>query len=1088
MNYKLFLKNISVLLLFAFSNNYGQCSYIGTPLTSANGAVAYTFTVNNSFPISASFSGVNTGQYVFVNVVQGYNYTFSVNDAFTGAGNNENLTLFKASDNSSLGTGSFSMGIAGTSFSWTATMSGAVKVLFSKNCTNSNVASGTINVALNAIGNTLDTAIVVPNDQWVGYVYNWLTSDTSAPPGGYPSPSSPYPTTANQPFIPTNYMGYYTIATADIPTQNFTGDYANFPVNSNGLPLVNVYTDQFAVRYKCHSTKTGCYMASFTGDDGVRIYVDGVKIADYWKEQGATTYPNLLLYLNGNSDIVFDYYENGGANNNSFSLTPFDPTTNTATTANTVLCSGNTTLLDGSAYLTNGAVNPTISYQWQVSTDGTNFTDVSGATSEDYTPAAITTATSVVKYYRRKLGASAANASSCVWYTNILKITTSAYSTMSIGSPTTTTATNINCTGFTTNWNAVSGATSYKLDVSTNSGFSSFVAGYNNLDVGLVTAYPVTGLTPGTTYYYRIRAYNLCSGTSANSNTITVAMGAAAANKWTGSWSNGTPTANQNIEFAGNYSVVTDVVACSCTVTSGTVTIPTGNTLKLGGILTVSGGSLTFENNASLLQTAFTGANSGNIIYKRQTTINRNTDFTYWSSPVAGQTLYNTSPLTLTGQYYSFNATANSWSREASSKVMVAGVGYIIRGSETHKAPNPAATDLAVFNGVPNNGTINVPIVFTDPTGTSNLIGNPYPSAIYADKFLAANSTYIDGTLYFWTHNTAIQLATAIVTPATAGTGAYAYTSDDYASYNGVGGVSAIKATSGVSGTNNANIPSGKIAAGDSFFTTGISNGNVTFTNDMRVDNSGVTLDNSQFFKTSNTKAKTASTTSIVEKDRIWLDLTNSKGAFKQTLVGYVTDATNGYDSRFDGESLNGNDYIDFYSVNLNKNLTIQGRALPFDENDTVPLGFSSTIDGDFSINIDQVDGLLTNQTVFLEDKLTNTITDLKSGNYTFTTVAGTFNDRLVLHYTNKNLGTNTFIPNENKVLVSVKNKQIKVNSFAETIDKVTVYDLLGRQIYQKINVNSNELYIADFAVSHQALVVKTTLQNGKTVSDKIIY
>ncbi|MFI0491768.1 MAG: hypothetical protein ACH345_09745, partial [Flavobacterium sp.] len=225
----------------------------------------------------------------------------------------------------------------------------------------------------------------------------------------------------------------------------------------------------------------------------------------------------------------------------------------------------------------------------------------------------------------------------------------------------------------------------------------------------------------------------------------------AVSNKWNGSaWSLvSPPTADQNIEFAGPYSLATDVVACSCLVsTAAVVDIPTGNTLKLGGALTVSSGSITFENNASLLQTTFIGANSGSIFYKRQTTINRNTDFTYWSSPVIGQTLFSTSPLTLASQYFSFNATTNSWSREASSKVMVAGVGYIIRGSETHKAPNPAATDLAVFNGVPNNGTINVPIVFTDPTGTSNLIGNPYPSAIYADKFLAANSTYIDGTLY----------------------------------------------------------------------------------------------------------------------------------------------------------------------------------------------------------------------------------------------------------------------------------------------------------------------------------------------------
>jgi hypothetical protein len=45
--------------------------------------------------------------------------------------------------------------------------------------------------------------------------------------------------------------------------------------------------------------------------------------------------------------------------------------------------------------------------------------------------------------------------------------------------------------------------------------------------------------------------------------------------------------------------------------------------------------------------------------------------------------------------------------------------------------------------------------------------------------------------------------------------------------------------------------------------------------------------------------------------------------------------------------------------------LTIQGRALPIQETDAVPLGFSSEIEGDFTIAIDQTDGLLTEMDVF---------------------------------------------------------------------------------------------------------------------------
>jgi hypothetical protein len=82
-------------------------------------------------------------------------------------------------------------------------------------------------------------------------------------------------------------------------------------------------------------------------------------------------------------------------------------------------------------------------------------------------------------------------------------------------------ATNVTTTSFTANWSAVSGATGYRLDVSTKQSFGSYVPSYQNLDVGNVTSYSVTGLAANTNYYYRLRSYN-ANGTSPNSNVINV--------------------------------------------------------------------------------------------------------------------------------------------------------------------------------------------------------------------------------------------------------------------------------------------------------------------------------------------------------------------------------------------------------------------------------------------------------------------------------------------------------------------------------------------------------------------------------------
>ena len=85
---------------------------------------------------------------------------------------------------------------------------------------------------------------------------------------------------------------------------------------------------------------------------------------------------------------------------------------------------------------------------------------------------------------------------------------------------TATAASSITTTGFNANWGGVAGATTYKLDVATDSGFTNFVGSYNNLDVTNVTSTVVSGLTAGTTYYSRVRAAN-SSGSGTNSNTLT---------------------------------------------------------------------------------------------------------------------------------------------------------------------------------------------------------------------------------------------------------------------------------------------------------------------------------------------------------------------------------------------------------------------------------------------------------------------------------------------------------------------------------------------------------------------------------------
>lgn len=81
-------------------------------------------------------------------------------------------------------------------------------------------------------------------------------------------------------------------------------------------------------------------------------------------------------------------------------------------------------------------------------------------------------------------------------------------------------ASDITDTSFSANWNLMENTLGFYLDVATDLAFTSFVAGYNDLDVGLVDTYPVVGLDDATLYYYRLRGYN-DYGTGESSNVIT---------------------------------------------------------------------------------------------------------------------------------------------------------------------------------------------------------------------------------------------------------------------------------------------------------------------------------------------------------------------------------------------------------------------------------------------------------------------------------------------------------------------------------------------------------------------------------------
>ncbi len=99
-----------------------------------------------------------------------------------------------------------------------------------------------------------------------------------------------------------------------------------------------------------------------------------------------------------------------------------------------------------------------------------------------------------------------------------------AISSSTISPPFLNPAYNITYGSFVIDWANVSGTTNYFIDVATDNAFSNFVSGYQNFDNGNMLSANISGLTCGTTYYFRVKASNgTCTSTySLVSSAITV--------------------------------------------------------------------------------------------------------------------------------------------------------------------------------------------------------------------------------------------------------------------------------------------------------------------------------------------------------------------------------------------------------------------------------------------------------------------------------------------------------------------------------------------------------------------------------------
>ncbi|MDI1255031.1 MAG: choice-of-anchor D domain-containing protein [Flavobacterium sp.] len=570
---------------------------------------------------------------------------------------------------------------------------------------------------------------------------------------------------------------------------------------------------------------------------------------------------------------------------------------------------------------------------------------------------------------------------------------------------------------------------------------------------------------------------------------------------------------NHNIQSTGNKVLLSMDVAANKKVTADNDTkIEVSHYLNLDGKIDLEGKSQLVQTLGSDL--AVTSAGS---IERDQQGSKNIFNYNYWSSPVStisnttnnsGYTVANVfkdgtdpanikninwidgydgvagDPISL-AEYWIFkfqnvgNEYAN-WTQMGSTGTLGAGEGFTLKGSGT-----ASDTQNYTFVGKPNNGQITLPI----GPGFLNLSGNPYPSALDANKFLTDNSGSLDGTIYFWEHYT---------TNATHNLADY---QGGYAAYNLTGGTPPVSPST-ISGLGSSiRTPKRYIPIGQGFFVTGsATGGNITFDNSQRgffkeTNAASYVMFRSENPYTTNTEAAGNSNNEDDQQIssnfmKIRLGFNSVNNFHRQILMGFMNNlATSAIDPGYDAMLFD--DFpSDMYFLNGETPLVIQGEGY-FDVNNIYKLGVKSGEEGTVQFVLDELLNFEDNQQVYIYDAETEIYHNIKEGILNIDLPVGTYLDRFTLRFTNGTLGTGNTANASDLQVVFANNSNtltIKNEGLITNVETVTLFNILGQSIqnWDVRNEAQEMIQIPVKNISSGTYIVKLKTTTGM-VTKKIV-
>ncbi len=382
------------------------------------------------------------------------------------------------------------------------------------------------------------------------------------------------------------------------------------------------------------------------------------------------------------------------------------------------------------------------------------------------------------------------------------------------------------------------------------------------------------------------------------------------------------------------------------------------------------------------------------------------------------------------------------------------GVGFTMKGTGTLNNYN--------FIGSPNNGDITVPLT----SGNFLLTGNPYPSTIDGHAFNTLNSGVTEGIIYVWDQPIGDEHFPAVTD-----------NSGGYATIGAGMTVAAATLEDEVTGVTDATTPSGYLKPGQGFVVYGDATGDVQFENSLR---SGVAFDPSRhFFKTNKTKT-------IRPIIRLGFGYTNSEGKVYHRQLA----------TALDGSSMAkevGKDAFMFDYYNNDAYWIVPGEedrfvitSVPAASDDLeLPIGVVVDTDREITFTLDGVEDYT--GSVYVYDKVENTVNNIKEDMYTAFVTSGETSDRFSLVFKGEDTLSNDAILTEGvKNVVSFTNNELEVTLEKGAIEKIEVYSLTGSTLLSyKETKETNHSVVKTNGLSNNFYIVKV-VTNTESFTKKI--